>query len=296
MAANTTRTLSPAKVNLSLKIVSKRSDGYHNLVSVVDIISLCDVVHVTEYTGDEIVLGDNRGQLPKGPGNTIFRAIRLLKERYKVRRSVEVFIEKNIPICGGLGGGSSNAATVLKELARLWALPAETGDLLDIGRQIGADVPLFIHGRSCVMRGIGDRISPVELPSLWYVLVYPGVGLSTAEIYKGLGIVLTKDENEGKFVGNLSAAKDIADIMENDLERVAFLRCPNIQTIKERLLDVGALGSLMSGSGSTVFGVFEQEAAAQEAFKGVSDLGSVFIAKSMGGRDGDHRCKDLPGQ
>lgn len=270
--------LSPAKVNLFLKVLSKRPDGYHNLVSVVDIVSLHDVIHLEEDPAGAVVVADSLGLLPED--NTIARAVALVREKYRISAGIRVFVEKNIPAGAGLGGGSGNAAAVIKELVRLWKVPAALPELMSLGAAVGADVPLFLYGHSCVMRGIGERIEGIALPSLWYVIVYPNMVLNTGEMYRNLRIVLTKNENEVTFSGKFSTALDIADNLENDLEEVAFLRCPGIKTIKERLRQAGALGSLMSGSGSAVFGIFEDEKRARGALDIVGGLGSVFIVKS----------------
>jgi 4-diphosphocytidyl-2-C-methyl-D-erythritol kinase len=273
--------LSPAKVNLLLKVVSRRPDGYHDLVSIVDIISICDLININEIDGDTVIVKDSTGMLPEGAGNTIFRAAMLLKEIFDVKTGVEIFVEKKIPQGAGLGGGSSNAATTMRELVRMWNLPVETPDLMQLGRRIGADVPLFLYGKSCVMRGVGDRVSPLKLPAMSYVVVYPNLVLSTKEVYNDLRIVLTKGENEVKFSGQFSSVLDIADILENDLEEVAVVRCPAIRTIKERLMEAGAVGALMSGSGSAVFGIFEENKQAQKASEKVRGLGEVFVADNI---------------
>ncbi len=205
-------------------------------------------------------------------------------------------VEKKIPIGAGLGGPSSNAAGVIREMSRLWGLPASFEDLVALGKLVGADVPLFLYGKTCIMRGIGDIITPAQVPFLWYVIVYPRFVLHTKEVYEGLKIVLTRSENDINLSDTFSSVSDIADLLENDLEPVAFRQCPGIKSIKERLLQAGALGSLMSGSGSSVFGVFENEGGAREALQRVRDLGSVFIAHSIEeeGKDGDYRSQDLP--
>jgi len=272
--------LSPAKVNLFLKVVSKRPDGYHNLVSIVDPISLYDRIFLDEALDGAVRVRDTLGLLPEGPANTMYRAAMLLKERYGIASGVNILVEKRIPIGSGLGGGSSNAASVMKELVRLWGIKVEQEELIDLGRTIGADVPLFLFGKSCVVRGIGERVSPILLPIIWYVVVYPNVVLSTKEVYNGLRIVLTKDENEVTFSGKFSNVLEIADILENDLEEVALLKCPKIKTIKALLKEAGAAGSLMTGSGSAVFGVFENESVARGALEKVGGCGSVFIAHS----------------
>ena len=228
--------LSPAKVNLFLKVVSRRPDGYHNLVSLVDPISLYDVLHVEEEPTDRVIIEDDCNLLPQGPGNTIYRAIMALKERYGVKRGVRVMVEKRIPIGAGLGGPSSNAAVVIREMSRLWGLQASFEDLVALGKLVGADVPLFLYGKPCIMRGIGDIITPAQVPFLWYVIVYPRFVLHTKEVYEGLKIVLTRSENDINLSDTFSSVSDIADILENDLEPVAFRQCPGIKSIKERLL------------------------------------------------------------
>jgi len=271
----------PAKVNLLLKIVSKREDGYHNLFSVVDPISLYDILHIEEEPSGNVIVKDDKGLLPEGDKNTVFRAVMLLKQRYGVVRGVRVLIEKNIPIGSGLGGPSSDAATALKALNVLWELHIEDRTLMALGAEIGADVPLFLYGRSCIMEGIGERITPLPLPRLWYLVVYPNMVLSTAEVYRRLKIVLTKGENDIKLTGNLASAYDVSRILENDLENVGTLMCPTIQNVKERLMSAGSIGALMSGSGSSVFGIFESEGKALNASHLLEGMGSLFVIHSI---------------
>ncbi|MDI9557583.1 MAG: 4-(cytidine 5'-diphospho)-2-C-methyl-D-erythritol kinase [Pseudomonadota bacterium] len=284
--------LSPAKVNLFLKVVSKRPDGYHNIVSIVDIISVFDVIHIEEIPDDVIIIEDDKDILPKDAANTMYRAAVALKERFKINRGARVFVEKNIPIGSGLGGPSSNAATVLKELARIWKVKINEAELNDIGKGIGADVPLFLYGNACIMRGIGNKISPVELPSLWYLIIYPNISISTRRVYEGLKIVLTKKQNDIKLVAKFSGTREVSAILENDLERIGILLCPIIKTIKDRLIESGASGTLMSGSGSSVFGIFENEEGAKQASASLTNMGKIFIARSVksGGSHGGYGC------
>jgi 4-diphosphocytidyl-2-C-methyl-D-erythritol kinase len=271
---------SPAKVNLLLKVVGKRADGYHNIVSIVDIISLNDVLRIEEISEDLVAVDDERHLLPSGPANTIYRAAMLLKETYHIRRGARLFIEKNIPIGAGLGGPSSNAAAALQALVKIWNVPASTREIFQLGSKIGADVPLFLYGKSCIMAGIGEEITPLELPRIWYVIVYPGIVLHTKDVYAGLKISLTLAQNDITLSWKFDSVFDVVRTLENDLERVAFSMCPEIKTAKERLKEAGAIGSLMSGSGSSVFGVFENEAHARVASQKVRDLGSVFVVHS----------------
>ena len=271
----------PAKVNLLLKVLSRREDGYHNLFSLVDLVSLYDILHVEEERSGDVIVKDDKGLLPEGDKNTVFRAVMLLKQRYGVAGGARISIEKNIPIGSGLGGPSSDAATTLKALNMMWGLHIEDEALRALGAEIGADVPLFLYGGSCVMEGIGERITPVSLPRLWYLVVYPNMVLSTAEVYRRLKIVLTKGENDIKLTGNLATAYDVSRILENDLENVGTLMCPTIEHVKERLMRAGSVGTLMSGSGSSVFGIFESEGKTRIALQSLEGTGSLFVIHSI---------------
>jgi 4-diphosphocytidyl-2-C-methyl-D-erythritol kinase len=272
--------LSPAKVNLVLKVLSKRPDGYHNIISLVDPVSLYDLIHIEEMDNDCIIVKDDKGILPEDEQNTMYRAAQCIKETYSVRKGVHIYVEKKIPIGSGLGGPSSNAATVLQALSEMWHLSITDEEFVNMGRSIGADVPLFLYGKPCVMEGIGDIITPVALPRMWYLIVYPKLVLSTKEAYGRLKIELTNNEKNIKLMGNFKNIGDIADSLENDLEQIGMLMCPRIRTIKDILMERGALGALMSGSGSSVFGVFQNKRDIEKASSFVRDMGSIFEAHS----------------
>ena len=286
---------SPAKVNLLLKVLSKREDGYHNIVSIVAPISLYDMIHVEELSNHEVIITDDKNCLPQGNANTIYRAAMLLKEKHRVGTGLRIHVEKRIPIGSGLGGPSSDAASVLKGLSEMWGLNIGSEEMMDIGKRIGADVPLFLYGKPCVVRGIGEKVSPVRLPRIWFLVIYPDTVLSTRDVYGGLRIVLTKDENDIKLRENFESVHDVADILENDLEKVAILMCPKIEMLKDRLIGAGASGALMSGSGSSVFGIFEREEQVRKAALSFDDGVSMFVAHSIleGETHGDHRHQDL---
>jgi len=284
----------PAKVNLLLKVISKRPDGYHNIYSIVDPISLFDTVHLEETTDDVISVKDDKGVLPEGEQNTMFRAARLIKETYAIHTGIRIYVEKRIPIGSGLGGPSSDAAAVLKGLADMWRLSISDVEYARLGKAIGADVPLFLYGKPCIMEGIGDIVSPFDLYPLWYLVVYPGFILQTKEVYGRLKIKLTNGEKNIKLIGNFKNIGGIARSLENDLEQVGITMYPKIKSIKDKLMEAGALGSLMSGSGSSVFGIFGSEEEAERASVVVKDLGRVFRAHSLSiGRGvdyGDNGC------
>jgi 4-diphosphocytidyl-2-C-methyl-D-erythritol kinase len=273
--------ISPAKVNLLLKVLSKRDDGYHNIFSIVDPIALHDVLHFEDGPAGVVEVKDDKGVLPEGEKNTVYRAIMRFRERYGVSAGIKVCIEKNIPIGSGLGGPSSNAASALLAVNEIWGTGAGIDELMDLGSTIGADVPLFLHGKPCIMEGIGERITPITLPRLWYLIVYPNLVLSTAEVYKALKIVLTKGENDIKLTANLVSAYDVSRILENDLENVAMLMCPTIKEVKEALIEAGSIGVLMSGSGSSVFGIFEDEQKARGASEDLERMGNLFVTHSL---------------
>jgi 4-diphosphocytidyl-2-C-methyl-D-erythritol kinase len=272
--------LSPAKVNLVLKVLSKRPDGYHNIFSIVDPITLYDLIHIEETDNDCVIVKDDKGLLPEGEQNTVYRAAKRIKEAYSVRTGVRIYVEKKIPIGSGLGGPSSNAATVLKALSKMWRLSVADEEFVVLGRSIGADVPLFLYGKPCIMEGIGDIITPITLPRLWYLIIYPRVVLSTKEAYGRLKIELTNNENNIKLMGNFKNIGDIAGSLENDLEQVGTIMCPHIRTIKDVLMGTDALGALMSGSGSSVFGIFRNEKDVEKASTYVQQFGSIFKVQS----------------
>jgi len=274
--------LAPAKVNLFLKVLWKRDDGYHEIMSLVDIISIFDLIRITFTDENEIVVKRISGEMPEGKENIIYRAVKLLKDKYGIKKGVTVEVKKRIPLGAGLGGASSDAATVIRALTEIWALRVPDSELMEIGKNLGADVPLFLHGNPCVIRGIGEKIEPINLPSIWYVVIYPGVEISTREVYGHLKIVLTKRENDIKLSCNFNSLDEIVSALENDLEETAASICPQIKRLKEMLILHGAKGALMSGSGSSVFGCFESKEKAERAAKNLLSYGRVFVARSIG--------------
>jgi len=271
----------PAKINLFLKVLAKRPDGYHDIVSIVDIVSLFDELFIEDTKDNDIIVEDSMGLLPQGMDNTIYRAIVIIKEHFKIERGVKVFVQKNIPIGSGLGGPSSDAAAVIKKLITLWNLSVHEMDLVNLGRHVGADVPLFLYGKPCVIRGIGEQVSPIQLPPMWYVIIYPGFQLKSKTVYEQVKIVLTKEENDIKYRKIFNNIHDVADILENDLEQVGISMCPQIGRIKERMVAAGAIGALMTGSGSSVFGLFSSSDKAHNAVLSLQDMGSVFVVHSI---------------
>lgn len=266
MVDMTRQYLAPAKVNLCLHVLGKRPDGYHELAMLMQRVSLCDRIDMTLLPEREVRVRCTGVSLGLGEENIAGRAARRLLERLGEKRGVEIVIDKQIPVAAGLGGGSSDAATVLMGLNEMLGAGLSPQELMAEGGRLGADVPFFVFQRPAWATGIGDRLEEVAaLPRAWYVLVNPGFAVSTAWVYQNLG--LTSGDNGHRlprFSGALALA-DLVGLLHNDLERVTAARYPQIGEIKARLIGLGAAGALMSGSGPTVFGLFASEQAACRA-------------------------------
>lgn len=247
----------PAKVNLNLHVVGRRADGYHDLATLMQRVDVQDRLEVAVSCGSKISVSCPQLSLPQGVENIAGRAARLFLSYIKAECSVTVRIDKEIPAAAGLGGGSSNAASVLLALNDMLGAKLSQSELLTIGVEIGADVPFFLCKQSTAWAtGVGERLQPWPgLPPLSFVLVNPGVEVSTAWVFKNLG--LTCSRPIARIPRFPVSASGLTGLLHNDLEAVTCQRHPVVTTIKERLIAGGAAGALMSGSGPTVFGVFE---------------------------------------
>ena len=255
---------SPAKINPLLYVLGKRHDGYHDLAMLMQSVTLFDQITLTVEPGDSVRVVCPGVDLPDGARNIAADAARVLMDRAGQSFDVIIEIEKNIPVAAGLGGGSSNAATVLTGLNEMCGFAFDRDELMRIGGELGADVPFFIYGQTAWATGVGDRLEPVgEMPSVWYVLVNPGIAVSTAWVYGNL--VLTSHGDLSKLRRFPKTVNDLVRLLCNDLESVTMNHYPELAKVKRQLVDNGALGALMSGSGSTVFGLFTDEDAARSA-------------------------------
>jgi 4-diphosphocytidyl-2-C-methyl-D-erythritol kinase len=246
----------PAKINLCLHVLGRRFDGYHELAMAMQRVDLCDIVNI-KLGGDTGVRVVCSGvDLPEGDENIAAKAARAVLDLTGTDVGVDIHIEKRIPVAAGLGGGSSDAATVLLGLNEMLGKRVATERLLTLGGGLGADVPFFIFQQPAWATGTGTTLEPLPaLPAVAYLLINPGITVSTADVYRSLQ--LTK----GGELANLPRFSvvtegDLCDALHNDLESVTLQQFPVIAEIKQRLLAEGALGALMSGSGATVFGVF----------------------------------------
>jgi 4-diphosphocytidyl-2-C-methyl-D-erythritol kinase len=257
---------SPAKINLSLEVLNKREDGYHQIRSLMQAVDLFDQLTLEERPDGVAISCDHPG-CPADETNLAVIAASLLLQEAGEDRGVAIHIRKRIPISAGLGGGSSNAAAALKGVRQLLKLDVPDGKLHQLAARVGSDVPFFLCPGQALVQGRGERIRPIRIyGGYWLVLVCPGIEVSTRWAYQNTRINLTK-ERRGVSFSNLEDASGFFQALpglENDLEEVVGKRYPVIQTIKENLEDSGAVKSSMSGSGPTVYGVFDREPQAEE--------------------------------
>ena len=277
---------SPAKVNLFLQVLGKRQDGYHELATLMQKIDLSDQISFLAG-GKEIQVECSDAQVSGGESNIAYKAAQVLFDHVSEHPGIKIIIQKRIPVAAGLGGGSSNAAAVLMTLNNLFGYRLELGELLKLGEKIGADVPFFLFGSSAWAFGKGERlVEAVGIPPLWFVLVNPRFEVSTKTVYEGLKldpkIQLTKESLQFN-IPKFSSVGEVVSGLRNDLEKVTLKLHPVLDELKKRLLAHGALGSLMSGSGPTVFGVFAEEKDAERAVGSIGQEGSwsVFKARSI---------------
>ena len=249
----------PAKINLCLHVTGRREDGYHDLATLMQRVDIQDRLEIAISSGAEITACCPQLALSPGVENIAARAARLFLSYIKEECSVAVRIDKKIPAAAGMGGGSSNAASVLLALNDMLGVNLSQSELISIGVKIGADVPFFLYDQSAAWAtGVGERLQPWPgLPPTAFVLVNPGIEVSTAWVFKTFG--LTCSRPIAKIPRFPVRTSGFVRLLHNDLEVVTCQRHPVITTIKERLLAGGAAGALMSGSGPTVFGVFDDQ-------------------------------------
>ncbi|HOX39198.1 MAG TPA: 4-(cytidine 5'-diphospho)-2-C-methyl-D-erythritol kinase [Candidatus Brocadiia bacterium] len=265
-----------AKINLFLEVLGKRPDGYHDIYTVMQEISLADEIELSP--SDEISLDCDDARIPSDSRNLIWRAAEALRAEAGIGRGVAVSLHKRIPHGAGLGGGSSDAAAAIIGLNRLWRLDWRIERLLPVAARVGSDVPFFLYGGTCVCEGRGERVTPIDAGEpLWFVLVSPPFAVSTAEIYSRVDSDLTNEPvrcnvKEIAVFGSSGAAR-VAGMLFNRLEAVACRAEPGIVVVIDALRKGGALGAMMTGSGSSVFGVCEDSRHARKVASLVEGMG-----------------------
>lgn len=274
---NILRLSAPAKINYLLDVIGKRIDGYHELRMIMQRVNLCDQITLAISDTPGINVTCNSKGAPDGPDNIAWKAAKSLLDISGTGKGVKIEIVKNIPSAAGLGGGSSDAATVLMGLNELLEIGLTREELMGIGSRLGADVPFFIFKEAALAEGIGDKLTRLpEMPKCWILLVNPGVHVSTAWVYRSLQLTSKRELNKlPKFFGSV---EQVVSILSNDLEAVTIPAFPVIAEIKKRLMISGAAGSMMSGSGPTVFGIFKSFDAAESARLQIANETSWFAA------------------
>lgn len=249
----------PSKVNTLLRVIGKRPDGFHDLEMVMVPLTLADEITIEEIQkGIEFQLDGEGDAGMSGEKNLAFRAAALMREAAGVSIGVSIRLKKKIPIAAGLGGGSSDAAAVLKGLNLLWNLGWSPDRLAGLGVGLGADVPFFCHEGAAYVEGIGDRVSPCsDFPDMSFILVNPGFSVPTPWVYEQYDLELTPKYSDARVRPHFRVFSDVCASLHNDLEAVTSKAFPEIREIRKTLLDFGAAGAMMSGSGPTVFGIFE---------------------------------------
>ncbi len=265
----------PAKLNLHLSIVGRRSDGYHLLDTVMVKLDLADRVSLVRQEDRGIKLTVRGADLPTDRDNLIVRAAEEFYLAAGIEPGVEISLDKSIPVAAGLGGGSSDAAATLKGLNNLYDSPLDQNKLVDLGFRLGADIPFFLFsGSAAFVQGIGERISSaLKLPITHFLLVNPGWPLGTAWVYNNYKLELTIKSKKLIQTWLNESSFTISRVLHNDLESVVLPRYPEVEKIKSLLMAEGASGALMSGSGPTVFGVFNRRRDAEQAQERMKVLG-----------------------
>ena len=273
------------KVNISLDVVGKREDGYHLLSMIMQNIDLYDEIEV-EKQECGIILECNKSYVPVDNRNLAYKAAEIFKERYDIVDGVKINIEKNIPVSAGLAGGSTDAAAVLKVMNKLFNVNATEEELMELGLRLGADIPYCIHGGTALCEGIGEIITPIKsFKDKIIVLVKPAFGVSTKEVYKNFNLEKVKQHPKTAEIINAIENDNlnfVASNMKNLLENVTLRKHKILIKIKEEMNACGAINSMMSGSGPTVFAFFDDMLKAQKCFEKMKKKYSdVFITRTI---------------
>jgi len=279
-----------AKINLSLDLVGRRDDGYHLLKTVMQTITLCDILGIKKLSSPDIKISCNLRYIPTDGRNIVYKVAAAFFKYCNISGGVSINLMKHIPCGAGLGGGSSNGAAVLNGLCSLYGVPLTIKQKIEITEKIGADIPFFFYGGTALCEGIGERVTPLKpLPECWLVLCKPNVSLSTGSIFgsaKTAG-ALGHDSSQSVILGLESGGLDsIFRGARNALEPASVAVCPQISQIKSQFYNSGAVFSMMSGSGSTVYGVFNSHKRALTSYEIMrKEYKNVYIAKPCANYD-----------
>ena len=278
----------PAKINLTLDVLYKRPDHYHEVEMVMTTVDLADRIGLEPRKDGLIKIISADRFVPDDDRNFAYQAARLLKDTYGIAEGVSIKIEKEIPIAAGLAGGSSDAAATLRGLNEMWGLNLTMDELAELGAKIGSDVSFCVHGGTALATGRGEKIKELPAPpACWVVLAKPKIGVSTADVYGGLKLEGIEHPNTKQMIEAIQKQdyELVCQSVGNVLETVTFTLHPEVVTIKEQMQRFGADAVLMSGSGPTVFGLVDSETRAARIYNGLRGFcEEVYVVRMLGER------------
>ena len=271
-----------AKINLILDVIEKRQDGYHNIDGIMQMIDLYDEVEVK--ISDKFEITSNSKDIPLNEKNLVYKVYKALKEKYKFNERFSILIEKNIPVSAGIAGGSTNSAVVIEMIDEILGLNMSLDDKKQIGKSIGADIPYLLVGKTARTRGIGDELEILDsLPTTDILIVNNGVEIATPYVYSN--IVPSGNSDRIDKLNNVYKNKNYDEFFKglyNVMEKVSISYCPEIQNIKDKMYEFNCIKSLMSGSGPTVFGIFNDDKDIKKAYDYFKKIyKNTFIVKTM---------------
>ena len=276
-----------SKINLTLNILAKRQDGYHDIETIMQSINLADRIFIKEEK-EEIKIKCSHPLVPVDSQSLTYRSAEKILRRYRITRGVKIEIDKKIPLASGMAGGSANSASILVGINKLFALNLSNKDLREIGEELGMDVPFCIQNGTALAYHKGEKVTPLSPinPPLWIIIINPGFEIPTKWAYNNLNLEwLKKEKNNTK--GMLNALKEgelpgIAKNLFNSFEGLIIKKYPEIGKIKDRLIEEGALGALMSGSGPTVFGIAQNKEQALKIYEKLkSEYKSIWAVRTI---------------
>ena len=276
------------KINLGLDVLRRREDGYHEVRMIMQTVGLYDLLTMKKRKDGEIKMTCNLPFLPTDERNLVYKAVKLIKDKYQIKDGVEIDLIKRIPVAAGMAGGSSNCAAALKGMNELFDLSLSIDELCEIGVTLGADVPYCIWGGTALSEGIGEKLSRVEaMPNCYILIAKPGISVSTAFVYQNLDLPgLSRHPDIDGMLECLKKKdlKGICDRLENVLETVTVKEYPIIEQVKTHLMDQGAMGALMSGSGPTIFAIFKDKKTADnalESLRSIKDIKQAYVVRPI---------------
>ena len=272
----------PAKINLFLEILGKRQDGYHEIETVMQEVSLFDYLYIENYDKG-VAFTCSNPKLAIGEENLVVKAVRLMQKETGTAKGVKIHLEKKIPIGAGLGGGSSDAVATLFGLNRLWQIGYDEKQLMSLAGKLGSDTPFFVIGNTAICKGRGEVVTPYPLNVKYnYIVIYPGFEVSTAMVFKNFKISLTKNlKDVSFFLQKLESGspQELGHSLHNRLEDVVFRLYPDLEKIKKTLTTFGFCGTLLSGSGSALYGLCKEGMDPKEIENKIKmlNIGDVFM-------------------